>query len=231
MTAWTAGWTPGRARPAPSTTRASSCRPSARSTACGGCGSTWATARTRRRCRCGCPVTLLGGTGADGLTAGPLGDEVSGGEGNDSAAGGGGRRRAERRPGRRRPRRRAPGPIGSPPATARPTPCACGPGGDTVDADGSDLVAADCEGVTRTATAAPTRTGRRRQAAGGGRRRADAAADRPLSRRAGVRHHQRAGSAGRLRLPRGHRARRSRSSACPGSGSPSRAAAPSCATA
>ena len=101
------------------------------------------------------PVTLLGGTGADGLTAGPLGDEVSGGEGNDSAAGGEGDDVLSGDQGVDV----LDGGAGADRIAARDGEAdtvRCGPGGDTVDADGSDLVAADCEGVTRTATASPT---------------------------------------------------------------------------
>ena len=81
------------------------------------------------------PVTLLGGTGADGLTAGPLGDEVSGGEGNDSAAGGAGDDVLSGDQGIDV----LDGGAGTDRIAARDGEAdtvRCGPGGDTVDADG-----------------------------------------------------------------------------------------------
>ena len=46
--------------------------------------------RTSPPCRPALAATILGGPGADRLTAGPAGDELSGGDGNDALAGGDG---------------------------------------------------------------------------------------------------------------------------------------------
>jgi len=101
------------------------------------------------------PVTLLGGTGADSLAAGAGADEVTGGEGNDSAAGGSGDDVISGDQGVDT----LDGGDGADRIASRDGEAdtvTCGPGVDSVDADGADAVAADCENVTRTATAAPT---------------------------------------------------------------------------
>ena len=113
-------------------------------------------------------ATVLGGPGADRVTAGDAADEMSGGEGNDALDGGGGDDVMSGDQGvdtlTAEPARTA-----SRPATASPTGSRCGDGADTVDADTLDIVAADCESVTRTRTAAAGRRGRRRRPAAAGR--------------------------------------------------------------
>jgi thrombospondin type 3 repeat protein/hemolysin type calcium-binding protein len=102
----------------------------------------------------GLPVSLLGGTGADALQGGPAGDEVTGGEGNDSIAGGAGDDVLSGDQGVDS----LDGGDGADRIAARDGEAdtvACGAGADTVDADGADVVAADCEQVARTDTAPP----------------------------------------------------------------------------
>ena len=103
------------------------------------------------------PVTLLGGTGADSLAAGAGADEITGGEGNDSVAGGSGDDVISGDQGVDT----LDGGDGADRIASRDGEAdtvTCGPGVDSVDADGADAVAADCENVTRTATAAPAAT-------------------------------------------------------------------------
>ena len=103
------------------------------------------------------PVTLLGGTGADNLTSGAGGDEITGGEGNDSVAGGAGDDVISGDQGADS----LDGGDGADRIVSRDGEAdkvTCGPGVDTVDADGVDAVAGDCENLTRTATAAPAVT-------------------------------------------------------------------------
>ena len=105
----------------------------------------------------GVPVTLLGGTGADGLTGGAGADEITGGEGNDRVAGGAGDDTISGDQGADT----LDGGDGADRILARdgePDTVTCGPGADTVDADGADAIAGDCETVTRTATAPPAAT-------------------------------------------------------------------------
>jgi RTX calcium-binding nonapeptide repeat (4 copies)/Thrombospondin type 3 repeat len=100
------------------------------------------------------PVTLLGGTGADALDTSAGGDELSGGEGNDSVAGGAGDDVISGDQGADR----LDGGDGGDRIAARDGEAdaiTCGAGADSVDADGADTIAADCEQVTRTATTAP----------------------------------------------------------------------------
>jgi Thrombospondin type 3 repeat/RTX calcium-binding nonapeptide repeat (4 copies) len=100
------------------------------------------------------PVSLLGGTGADTLHSGAGADEVVGGEGDDALAGGAGDDIMSGDQGADG----IDGGEGADEIRARDGEAdtvACGPGADSVDADGVDVVAADCEQVTRTATAAP----------------------------------------------------------------------------
>jgi hypothetical protein len=102
----------------------------------------------------GLPVTLLGGSGADGLTGGAGADEITGGEGNDGIAGGPGDDVISGDQGADS----LDGGDGGDRIAARDGEAdtvTCGPGADAVDADGADAVAADCESVTRTATAPP----------------------------------------------------------------------------
>jgi Thrombospondin type 3 repeat/RTX calcium-binding nonapeptide repeat (4 copies) len=100
------------------------------------------------------PVTMLGGTGADDLTGGAGADEITGGEGNDRVAGGPGGDVLAGDQGADA----LDGGDGDDRVAARDgeiDTVSCGPGADTVDADGGDSVAADCENVTRTGTAPP----------------------------------------------------------------------------
>ena len=99
-------------------------------------------------------TTVLGGPGADRVTSGASADELSGGEGNDALDAGPGNDVLA-------------GDQGADTLTAgagtdriaardgEADAVSCGEGSDTVDADTVDRVAADCESVTRTATAAP----------------------------------------------------------------------------
>lgn len=104
------------------------------------------------------PVTLLGGPGADRLTAGPAADTVSGGEGNDRLSGGGGGDVLDGGDG-------ADGLDGGEgddrlrSADGLAETVACGPGSDSVEADTSDDVAGDCESVVRSTVAAPPDAG------------------------------------------------------------------------
>jgi hypothetical protein len=99
-------------------------------------------------------TSLLGGPGADVLTGGPAGDELSGGEGNDALDGSDGNdvlsgdQGADTLTG-------GPGADRIAARDGEPDGVTCGDGADTVDADTADRVAADCESVSRTATAAP----------------------------------------------------------------------------
>jgi len=94
------------------------------------------------------PVTLLGGPGADRLTAGAGPDRVGGGDGNDVIAGGDGNDLLDGGPGADA----LDGGPGDDRIDARDgfaDQIACGPGRDVVVADGFDTVAADCESVDR----------------------------------------------------------------------------------
>ncbi len=100
------------------------------------------------------PVTLLGGSGADAIAGGEAADEVSGGEGNDSVAGGAGDDVLSGDAGADV----LDGGDGADRIAARDGEAdriTCGPGVDTLDADGADVVAADCETATRTGTGSP----------------------------------------------------------------------------
>jgi hypothetical protein len=100
------------------------------------------------------PVSMLGGTGADDLTGGAAADEITGGEGNDRVAGGPGNDVLSGDQGADT----LEGGDGDDRVAARDgevDTVVCGPGHDTVDADGGDAVAADCENVTRTGSAPP----------------------------------------------------------------------------
>jgi hypothetical protein len=99
-------------------------------------------------------ATVLGGPGADRLTSGSPGDELSGGEGNDVLDGGDGNDILSGDQGEDT----LTGGPGADRIAARdgePDGVTCGDGADTVDADTVDRVAADCESVSRTATAGP----------------------------------------------------------------------------
>jgi hypothetical protein len=103
-------------------------------------------------------ATVLAGSGADSVTAGDASDEVSGGDGNDTLDGGGGDdvmsgdQVVDSLAG-------GPGADGITTRDGESDRVACGDGSDTVDADTLDTVAADCESVTRTATAPPAGAG------------------------------------------------------------------------
>ena len=100
------------------------------------------------------PVTVLGGSGADVVAGGEGADEVSGGEGNDSVAGGAGDDVLSGDAGVDI----LDGGDGADRIVARDGEAdriTCGPGVDTLDADGADAVAADCETATRSDTASP----------------------------------------------------------------------------
>ena len=100
------------------------------------------------------PTTMLGGPGADRLQGGPATDQLSGDDGDDTLAGGdgadvliGGLGVDE-----------VSGEAGDDDVRVRDgiqDIVRCGDGSDTVDADTLDEIAADCETVVRTATAAP----------------------------------------------------------------------------
>jgi hypothetical protein len=100
------------------------------------------------------PITLLGGPGADRLTAGPAADTVDGGDGNDrmdagdggdTVVGAAGVDTFDAGPGADLVRS----------ADGLAEKVSCGAGDDRVEADTLDDVAADCESVTRTAIAPP----------------------------------------------------------------------------
>lgn len=103
-------------------------------------------------------ATVLGGPGADKLTGGPAADQLSGDDGDDVLAGGaandvliGGLGVDE-----------LDGGAGDDDVRARDgiqDLVRCGDGDDKVDADTLDEIAGDCEGVTRTVTAAPPGAG------------------------------------------------------------------------
>jgi len=100
------------------------------------------------------PTTMLGGPGADRLQGGPATDQLSGDDGDDTLAGGegadvviGGLGADE-----------VSGEAGEDDIRARDgiqDLVRCGDGADKVDADTLDEIAADCETVLRTPTAAP----------------------------------------------------------------------------
>ena len=100
------------------------------------------------------PVTLLGGPGADRLTAGPAADSVNGGDGNDRLSGAGGGDVLDGGAG-------ADGFDGGAgddrvlSADGLAERVACGDGSDRVEADTVDDVAADCESVSRSPVAPP----------------------------------------------------------------------------
>jgi Thrombospondin type 3 repeat len=99
-------------------------------------------------------ATVLGGPGADRIGSGGSADELSGGEGNDALDGGGG---DDVMSGDQGLDALAGGP-GSDRIAARDgevDSVNCGDGGDTVEADTVDSVAADCENVARAFTATP----------------------------------------------------------------------------
>ena len=182
----TAAWTPAPARPATSPRGLIVQVFCPRRRRAAGCGSTSASARTPPPSSLTIPVTLLGGPGADRLTGGSGGDELSGDDGNDTLAGGDGDDALDGGLGTDDARRRRRAPT----AAARDglaDVVRCGDGDDAVDADTLDEVAADCETVTRTATAAPGGAGgdepRPARARG---RRGDGAAPRRAARRVRV---------------------------------------------
>ena len=100
------------------------------------------------------PVTLLGGPGADRLTAGPAADTVLGGDGNDRLSGAGGAdvldggAGVDALDGGEGDDR-----LSS--ADGHAETVGCGGGADRVEADTSDDVASDCESVARSAVAPP----------------------------------------------------------------------------
>ncbi|MDA0183945.1 hypothetical protein OJ997_26800 [Solirubrobacter phytolaccae] len=105
----------------------------------------------------GLPAIVLGGAGADVITTGDLVDSVDGGDGNDRLATGGGNDVVTAG-------------LGTDDVDAGPgddsvvvrdglaDSVRCGDGSDRVDADELDVVAGDCETVTRTKTAPPPDT-------------------------------------------------------------------------
>jgi len=100
------------------------------------------------------PTTMLGGAGADRLSGGPAADQLSGDDGDDTLAGGPAADVVIGGPGVDELR----GDAGDDDVRARDgiqDVVACGDGADKVDADTLDEIAADCEAVTRTLTAAP----------------------------------------------------------------------------
>jgi RTX calcium-binding nonapeptide repeat (4 copies)/Thrombospondin type 3 repeat len=100
------------------------------------------------------PTTVLAGPGADRITNGGAADELSGGEGNDTLDGGGGDDVIAGDQGSDA----IGGGAGADRIAARDGEADdvnCGEGADTVEADTLDRVAADCESVSRVATAAP----------------------------------------------------------------------------
>jgi hypothetical protein len=104
------------------------------------------------------PATVLGGLGADRVTAGAAPDELSGGEGNDELGAGGGDDVLDGGLGVDD----LDGGDGADSIVARDGVAdgvRCGEGADTVDADTLDRVAEDCESVTRTETAPPADSG------------------------------------------------------------------------
>ena len=145
------------------------------------------------------PVTLLGGSGADAIAGGEAADEVSGGEGNDSVAGGAGDDVLSGDAGADV----LDGGDGADRIAARDGEAdriTCGPGVDTLDADGADVVAADCEygDAHRHRVARAGR--RRRQAAGGRCRRSDRATRGPLARGPRLRDDEQAGAPSERRV-------------------------------
>jgi hypothetical protein len=100
------------------------------------------------------PVVLIGGPGTDVLRTGAPADQVRGDDGNDDVATGGGNDLVD-------------GGLGFDIISASdgddllrdadglPDRIECGSGADTVEADTTDVVAADCESVSRVAIAAP----------------------------------------------------------------------------
>jgi len=100
------------------------------------------------------PVTLLGGPGADRLTAGPAGDTIEGGAGNDRLEGGGGNDTMY-------------GGLGIDTVAGGPGDdllrtadgladrVDCGDGADRVEADTLDSVEGNCESVSRRAVPPP----------------------------------------------------------------------------
>ena len=103
-------------------------------------------------------ATVLGGPGADRIGTGDAGDEIDGGEGNDAVSGGGGDDLVSGGTGADE----LDGGPGSDRLVARDgltDIVRCGDGADVVDADTVDTVTADCENVSRTATAAPPGAG------------------------------------------------------------------------
>ena len=100
------------------------------------------------------PVTLLGGPGADLLTAGPAADRVDGGEGNDRLRGAGGGDELIGGPGVDEFDAGA-GDDRSLSADGLAEEISCGAGQDRAEADTLDRVAGDCESITRTEVAPP----------------------------------------------------------------------------
>ena len=104
------------------------------------------------------PITLLGGPGADRLTAGPAADRVDGGDGNDRLRGGAGADVLD-------------GGAGADDfdggagddrvlsADGLAERVVCGAGADRVETDTLDDVAADCESVVRSEVAPPPDSG------------------------------------------------------------------------
>ena len=100
------------------------------------------------------PVTLLGGPGADRLTAGPAADTVAGGEGNDRLSGAAGADALDGGAGvdvldggEGDDRLNSADGLGE--------TVSCGTGADNVQADAADEVAGDCESVVRSAVVPP----------------------------------------------------------------------------
>ncbi|HEX6659580.1 MAG TPA: hypothetical protein VF065_15925 [Ilumatobacter sp.] len=100
------------------------------------------------------PVVLIGGPGSDVLRSSGSADQIRGDDGNDDLASGAGNDVLD-------------GGVGYDvlsggdgddllrDADGLPDRIECGPGADSVEADTTDVVAADCESVTRTAVTAP----------------------------------------------------------------------------
>jgi len=106
----------------------------------------------------GVPGRLLGGPGADQLTAADAADTLDGGDGNDRLSAGGGNDiviggagadDVDAGPGNDTLRTR----------DGEEDTVRCGDGVDSIDADTVDKLAADCEGVSRTETAPPPEAG------------------------------------------------------------------------
>lgn len=104
------------------------------------------------------PVTLLGGPGADRLQTGQAADRLDGGDGNDRLDAGAGDDQLDAGLGTDT-LDAGPGDDDLRSADGLADRLACGDGSDRVQADTADVIAADCESVTRTAVAPPDDAG------------------------------------------------------------------------